>query len=398
MSEPLFEAEWNQARECVLNAARLATRSDVALPQAHGRVLAQDITALADMPPFHASRIDGWAVAGPGPWTVVGDSRAGMISVIELNSGECLHIATGAALPTGTTACLKDEESACSDDNIVTAVLGAAGLLNSEGALPDGHDIRPAGYEARAGEILISRGTRLTPALVGVIAGAGHNTVTVFDQVTVDIVIFGDELLDEGPSRDGKVRDSLGPQLPLWLDTLGARTLNVTRVEDTLEAHVAAIAASRADLIITTGGTAAGPVDHLHQAIVECDGELLIDAVLVRPGYHQLFASLPQRHLIGLPGNPQSAVIGLLSLADTFIRGCYGQGLRPLAQRTITQAAKAPQRELKFVLCRETVAGVEPVEHVDSSMLRGFVEADGYALVPAGGVAAGTHVQWLPLP
>ena len=397
MGEPLFEAQWQEARDVALQSAPIRPTHDISLHDACGRVLANDIAALADLPPFHASRIDGWAVSGPGPWLIVGDSRAGMISSAPLHAGECIHIATGAALPTGTTACLKDEES-IHDDERVSATFGAADLLDDNGALPSGHDIRPAGYEARIGEVLITRGTRLTPALIGVIAGAGHDTVSVCEQVTVDILIFGDELLDDGPSRDGKVRDSLGPQLPHWINTLGARVLNVTRVQDTLEAHVTAISQSRADLIITTGGTAAGPVDHLHQAIIDCDGELLIDAVLVRPGYHQLFAALPQRHLIGLPGNPQSAVIGLLSLADAFMRGSYGQPLPQLSERIIASATKAPAREVKFVLCRQTSTGVEPVEHVDSSMLRGFVQADGYAIVPAGGVSAGAPVAWLPLP
>lgn len=393
----VFEVGWHEARGIAAAAASPAATESVPVADAHGRVLASDVTALSHMPPFAASRIDGWAVSGPGPWLVVGDSRAGDLPTTMLAPGQCAHIATGAQLPDGATACLKDEESELREGR-VSPIGGAVGILTDSGCLPEGHDVRPRGYEAAAGEVLVPAGTTLTPGAVGVIAGAGHDVIDVFQRITIDVLVFGDELLDTGPSRDGKVRDSLGPQLPGWISHIGARVLATTRVEDTLESHVAAISSSTADLIITTGGTAAGPVDYLHQAIADCGGTLLVDAVLVRPGYHQLLASLPGRHLIGLPGNPQSAVIGLLTLADALVRGSYGLPPRPLERRIVARDISAPGREVRLAMCRVTDRGVEPVAHVDSSMLRGFVEADGYAVIPPGGIAAGGKVEWLPLP
>ena len=392
-----FEASWDQARELVHNVARIQPSVEVVVANAHGFVLAQDIHALADMPPFAASRIDGWAVSGPGPWRNVGDARAGHESSVTLAHGECIHIATGAVMPPGATACLKDEESALVGD-LVSAAEGALGILEADGSLPNMHDVRPVGYEARNGELLIAAHTTLSPALVGLTAGAGHDTLRVFTKPTVDVIIFGDELLDDGPSRDGKVRDSLGPQLSGWISFLGADLNSVNRAEDTLDAHVSAINRSTADIIVTTGGTAAGPVDHLHRAINECGGDLLVDAVLVRPGYHQLFAQLTSQVLIGLPGNPQSAVIGLLSLGAAHIAGMYGQPIPELPTRTVSRAIRAPRHEIKFTLCKESAEHVTPVEHVDSSMLRGFAQADGYAIVPAGGVIEGAIVRWLALP
>ncbi len=396
MSEGLFEAQWDEARSIVHGLAPRVDAETAALESAVGRIVAMDVLALGDMPPFAASRIDGWAVAGSGPWTVIGDVTAGHDSDVTLEPGQCTHIATGAVLPVGATGCLKDEESLL-DDNIVAAAHGAVGIL-IDGALPDQHDVRPSGYEAREGDVLVRRGTRITPGIIGVIAGGGHDNVSVYRQVTVDVLVFGDELLTSGPSRDGKVRDSLGPQLPAWIHQLGARLLNVTHVEDTLEAHTNAIKNSVADLIITTGGTAAGPVDHLHQAIVDCDGEFVIDAVLVRPGYHQLFAKLPGQFLLGLPGNPQSAIIGILTLGDVFLRGAVDQPLPELPTVEMAGKAKAPPREIRLALCTLNDRQAQPVEHLDSSMLRGFVAADGYALVPAGGAEAGDLVRWLNLP
>jgi molybdopterin molybdotransferase len=392
----VFEAQWDQAREIVHAAPTLQGTEQVELSESIGRVLAQDILALSDMPPFAAARIDGWAVNGPGPWILIGDITAGHDSINRIAPGECAHIATGAAIPAGVTACLKDEESSV-NGNVVTAQFGAQDLL-VDNCLPVGHDIRPVGYEGKSGEKIISRGARITPAIVGVLATCGYDSVDVYSRITIDVLVFGDELVTQGSSRDGKVRDSLGPQLPAWCDHLGAHLQSVTLIQDTLEAHVSAIRNSTANLIVTTGGTAAGPVDHLHQAIVECGGSLLVDAVLVRPGYHQLFAQIGQQYLLGLPGNPQSAIIGLLSLGSAFISGSQQVALPNLPLFPGGAELNAPAKELRMTLGTVKDQSVHPVEHLDSSMLRGFVDAQGYALVPAGGVKAGQMVRWLKLP
>ena len=396
MQDTIFEANWDQAREIVHSHATRLGSETVAIDDCHGRVLAESIVALSDMPPFAAARVDGWAVSGAGPWTSLGDVTAGHEGFPSINPGQCVHIATGAVVPSGTTACLKDEESLL-DNGQVSAHLGAVDILVND-ALPEGHDIRPVGFEAHAGEVVVAHGTRVTPGIVGIIAAAGHDSVKVFRRITIDVIVFGDELLKSGTSRDGKVRDSLGPQLPAWINYLGAQLLSVTHVQDTLEAHIKAIQNSTADLIITTGGTAAGPVDHLHQAIVDCDGHMLIDAVMIRPGYHQLFAELSGRFLLGLPGNPQSAIIGLLSLGLAFIDGAQDRPLPDLSRFPAGCAIKAPSHEIRMALCTLEGQAVFPVEHLDSSMLRGFSQATGYALIPPGGVVTGDLVRWLNLP
>ena len=255
-ANPEFEVSWHEARKLAHQAGNLTSTISLKLEQAGGFVLAADVVALGDMPPFAASRIDGWAVSGPGPWTRVGDALAGHEFVSQLNPGECVHIATGAVMPEGATAALKDEESSVAEQT-VSAIAGAAGILDSEGALPFFHDVRPSGYEAKSGDVLIPNGTKLTPAIIGVAAAGGHDEVTVFKKLVVDVLIFGDELLTDGPSREGKVRDSLGPQLPLWISHIGAELNEVRHIADTLPDHFAAITNSKADLIITTGGTAA---------------------------------------------------------------------------------------------------------------------------------------------
>ena len=137
----------------------------------------------------------------------------------------------------------------------------------------------------------------------------------------------------------------------------------------------------------------------IKKVIVDAGGEFIIDAVLVRPGYHQLMARIGKQFLIGLPGNPQSAVIGLLSLATSLIAGTTGNALPLLQERILGTGLKGPAREVRLVLCSESGNNtVTPLDHLDSSMLRGFVKADGYAVLPAGGAESGQIVQWLDLP
>ena len=135
---------------------------------------------------------------------------------------------------------------------------------------PDGPThVRPAGEECSAGELLAPAGTVLNPALIGLAAASGHDELVVVPAPRVALVLFGDELATVGIPAPGLVRDSLGPQVPAWVARMGADVVLIERCEDTLAAHVEAIrrAAAAADVVLTTGGTAAGPVDHLHAAI-----------------------------------------------------------------------------------------------------------------------------------
>lgn len=387
MTDRLFEASWHQARAAVFNNVKPATTRRVPLSDAVGKVLAANIPALSDLPPFNASRVDGWAVAGQGPWVIIDSIHAGDVATVSLTDGQCVHIATGAALPAGTTACLRDEWSTHN---------GAKVTATHE--LSIGQDIRPAGYEAHHEEVLVQTGTRLTPGIVGLIAAAGHDAVEIYQPLTANVLIFGNELVTTGTSGNGKVRDSLGPQLPAWIESLGMNCLSVMHIHDTLDAHIEALAQSTADVIITSGGTAAGPVDFLHEAIAQRGGSLLIDAVQVRPGYHQLFAQLGDQYLIGLPGNPQSAVIGLLTLGQPLAAAAYQQPFPTWADIEVGVDMPNIGSDARLVLVRIENRQAHPVEFLDSSMLRGFVAADGYCLIPPGGICAGELTEYCPLP
>lgn len=377
---------WDLARELAHAAGRPLPVEAVPLPDADGRTLAVDIVAGTDLPAFASSAMDGWATHGDGPWRVVGRVLAGQSSA-PLEPATAVGIATGARLPDGTTGVVRSEEG-----TIIDALLTST-------TDPRGHHIRPAGEEALRGEVLLHSGTVLAPGHLGLAAAAGADHVTVVRRPTCTLLILGDELLDTGPSRGDRVRDSLGPQLPAWLHRLGVRTDGITRVPDDQDTLVAALSAARTDLIITTGGTAAGPVDHLHTALERIGAHLVVDSVAVRPGHPMLLATLPDdRYLLGLPGNPQAAIAALLSLGQPLIARLLHRPQPRLGTTTSDAAFSAPPNATRMVLAHLGPHGAVAVKFLGSGMLRGLATADGYIIVPPGGSRPGEPLPWLPLP
>lgn len=374
------EPGWYTARTAAVASALPAETVPVAA--ADGRTLAEPAVAGSDLPAFDTSAMDGWAVAGPGPWQVVGEVLAGRAPAISLSPGQAVVIATGAAVPTGTTAILRTEHAVSTEP------------LTGD-ARPD--DIRPAGQECRAGEELAAAGTVVSPALIGLLCAAGLDSVSVRRIPTVAVVLFGDELVDSGVAGPGQVRDALGPQLPGWVRRLGAEVVSVTRAEDTLAAHVRRIREARADIVVTTGGTAAGPVDHLHTAVAQVGGQWVVDSVAVRPGHPMALARLGDGWLLALPGNPQSAIVALLSLGKPLVESMLGRWDPALPVVILGSAAQAPPHEHRLLACR-LAEQAHPVAHLGSAMLRGLAAADGFAVLPPGGADAGQQVAWLALP
>ncbi|MFD9880340.1 molybdopterin-binding protein [Streptomyces alboflavus] len=367
------------------------------LPQTLGRTLSTPLTALTDLPSFDTSAMDGWAVAGPGPWGVLAEGiLAGQGSPEPLGDGEAVRIATGARIPRDTTAVIRSEHGH----------VDGKGRLHAQREVVPGQDIRPRGQECRAGERLLPSGTLVTPAVLGLAAAAGYDTLYVAARPRVEILVLGDELLTKGLPQDGLIRDALGPMLPPWVRALGAEVTAVRRLGDDAEALYEALATSTAEVLVTTGGTASGPVDHVHPTLRRLGAELLVDGVAVRPGHPMLLARLAStaegkggaRHLVGLPGNPLAAVSGLLTLAEPLLRG--------LASRPAAEPYTAPLRadvhghphdtRLVPVVLRGEHA--VPLHYNGPAMLRGIAVADGLAVIPPGGARRGRELEILDLP
>ncbi|MCX4865943.1 molybdopterin-binding protein [Streptomyces sp. NBC_01369] len=419
------------ARAIGIRAGRLP------LGQALGHVLAEPLVALTDLPPFDTSAMDGWVVSGPGPWNVrevagaearagAGSNRdlgilAGRSAPATLPDGDAVRIATGARIPADANAVIRSEHA---------RVDRATGLLHAEHQVLPGQDIRPRGQECRAGDRLMPAGALVTPAVLGLAAAAGYDTLVVVPRPRVDVLVLGDELLTGGLPHDGLIRDALGPMIGPWLRALGAEVSAPQRLGDDAAALRHALTTSDADLVITTGGTAAGPVDHVHPVLAEIGAELLVDGVAVRPGHPMLLARLKKDeggpYLVGLPGNPLAAVSGLLTLAEPLLRGLAGREpeapyrvavrddvhghphdtrLVPVVHRA---GSTADGRSISgYGSGGEGIGGagtgsgaeyVVPLRYNGPAMLRGIAAADGLAVVPPGGVRSGTEVEILDLP
>jgi molybdopterin molybdotransferase len=395
--------DWASAVTAAWAAGRAAAPDPVALSLADAdqHVLADPLVARTDLPAFPTSSVDGWAVRGAGPWRVAGRVLAGQEAPPLTADGGCVEIATGAMVPAGTTAIVRVEESTTGQDGRIS------------GRPRDKREWREPGEEAAAGEELAASGTPVTPGVAGLAASCGYDDLVVRPRPRTEVLVFGDELLASGLPGAGRVRDALGPQVPAWLRRMGATVDNpaVGPGVDTLEAHLAAISSTLdkgADLICTTGGTMHGPVDHLHPALAELGASYVTDTVAVRPGFPMLLATLPAAGgrttlLAGLPGNPQSAVVALVSLVAPALAGWLGRP-RPAVDLLPRVCLAAPiagrGRDTHLALVRREPDGTaHPLPHAGSAMLRGLARATGFALIaPGTDAGVGDEVPLVPLP
>ncbi|MGW8691651.1 molybdopterin molybdotransferase MoeA [[Kitasatospora] papulosa] len=386
---------WHAARALAERLGRAAplTAHRLPLDRALGHVLAEAVVALTDLPSFDTSAMDGWAVAGPGPWTVKeGEGLlAGRGSTEPLPDGQASRIATGARLPADATAVIRSEHAHCDE---------AKRLLYAGREVVQGQDIRPRGQECRSGDELLPAGTVVTPPVLGLAAAAGYDALVAVPRPRVDVFVLGDELLTAGLPHDGLIRDALGPMLAPWLRALGAEVAEPRRLGDEAGALRQALVSSDADLILTTGGTAAGPVDHVHPVLAEIGADLLVDGVAVRPGHPMLLARLAEGGpcLVGLPGNPLAAVSGLLTLAEPLLRGIAGRPAQDRYRAPVPQEVHGHPHDTRLIPVVHREDSVVPLHYNGPAMLRGIAAADGLAVVPPGGVRSGTEVEILDLP
>jgi molybdopterin molybdotransferase len=382
-------SSWSRARAAAHAAVGPVAPRVLAVEAVAGSVLAVDALALADLPAADSSAMDGWAVAGDPPWRI-GPGAAGTTAGAVLAgdvpaarpAGTAVVIATGAAVPEGAGV-LRREHGRRDGDLLVPTVPWdpAAGRV----------DIRPRAGECARGEVVLPAGTVLTPAGVGLLAAAGLDRVAV-RRPAVDVLVLGDELVTAGVPGDGRVRDALGPLLAAWLGVAAGSRESVADTRDDLEA---ALDAARGDIVVTTGSTARGPVDHLHTVLADRGARLVVDGVDVRPGHPMLLALLADgRPLVGLPGNPLAAFSGMLTLLEPVLAALRGLGLPPTQRLTLGADVSAGETATRLVPV--DLEG-RPVLFAGPAMLRGLAGADRMAVVPPGGARSGDDVEGLSL-
>ena len=383
----LIEGSWDDARAIATKSFSRLTKERLPVAACIGRTLSNDARALVDLPTYATSAMDGYAVAGTGPWQIVGEVKAGLPMKDALVAGQAVGIATGAVIPENTFGVIRWEVAQVDGKQLTGAVL-------------KNQDIRPPAHECTAGDVIIDAGTVLNPAMVGLLAAAGFDEIDVVVQPRVALVLLGDEIQLSGIPRDGLVRDALGPQLPGWLVAMGAQIISTQYISDEFDLVVSALkdACATADIVVTTGGTAQGPRDYLHGALAAIDAQILIDTVKVRPGHPMLLAQSGSTAILGLPGNPQSAVVALASLGQPVIASQLGQDLQKLAVVTTASELTAPEDFTRLVIGNLIDGHFHVAPYLGSAMLRGLAHSQGFAIVTKPFTAVGESVRWLDLP
>ena len=404
---------WEEARKAAYAAGRPLPFETVPLAEALGHTLASDAVALQPVPHYASSAMDGWAVAGPEPWTIVvpePDPEPWQIHKESgrrpLQSGEAVSILTGGLVPAGAEAILRTE-------NGILEAGEPAVLRRASSAREDeprlGEHIRPAGEEAAAGETTIAAGTVLNPAHIALAAVCGHDTLPVLRSPRVSLLFTGDEVIEAGLPESGQVRDTFGPQLPQLVEMLGGRVDAVRRLPDRLEDVIAALstdavdetslAMSSGDVLVTTGGTGISDADHLRRALEAVDAELVIDGIAMRPGHPTILARLQDgRFVVALPGNPLAAMMAVFTVLQPLLEGLRGAAAaREFHVLAGVDVAPLPGRT-RLVPCRIQDGRALPSQYFRSGMLRGLAEADAIMVLPEAGCAADQPVSALPLP
>jgi molybdopterin molybdotransferase len=369
----------------------------VALPDAPGRVLAEDVVAARDQPPFRASAMDGWAVRRadtPGTLEIVGESAAGHGYAGAVAAGQAVRIFTGAAVPDDCDAVIIQEDAEREGDRV-----------RAPEAKPNGN-IRPAGGDFTAGAALLGRGERIDAWRLSLAASAGRAELSVYARPRVAVLSTGEEIV-EAPAAPGpfQIYNSGTPALMAMVAAWGASPVRARPVRDDLQATVAAIRAAEADLIVTIGGASVGDHDLVRAAAGELGLQLKVSSVAVRPGKPTFFGVLADgRRLLGLPGNPASAFVCAELFLKPIIAAYQGAPTEPrmISARLETALPANGPRE-HWMRARLSFAGggvtVQPFRDQDSSLITVFAVADALLRRPAGAPAAeaGEVVEVLPL-
>jgi molybdopterin molybdotransferase len=354
----------------------------VPLESAFGRVLAEDVYADREVPPFPRATMDGYACRRedlPGPLEVLETIPAGKVPTRAVGRGQCSKIMTGAMVPEGAD-CVIMKEYVKSRHN---------GLIHFTAGKTDTH-IDARGQDVKKGDLLLQKGTRLTSGQIGIIASTGKIQVNVSQLLNIGILATGSELVEPGQRPEGaQIRNSNGHQLAAQVRNAGHRATYLGIVEDHRETLSDAIqnAMAQVDLLLLTGGASAGELDLVPGVLQELGFQLEFDQVAMQPGKPVCFGHMDGQACFGLSGNPVSSFVQFELLVRPYLNACSGE--TPVNRRIRIRLEKGYRRNRAdrqfFLPVSFTEMGTcEPVAYHGSGHLYALEKAMGFAEIPAG--------------
>ena len=383
----------DQAWAIIAGAVGPLAAETIPLVDAAGRVLATPVTAAFDSPRTAVSTMDGYAVRDrDGPTLrLIGTSAAGAKVTESVGVGEAVRVFTGAALPEGATRVIIQEHVTADADRITIDQSSPATFVRRQAS------------DFAAGDEVVAAGSLLTPGALVAGAGAGASSVSVTRRPCVLTIATGDELVPVGAPLDADhIPDSLAPGLSAMIAAMGATMLGHQLIGDDRPALEAAAtsAVARCDLVVVTGGASVGARDHAKAMFAPLGLELLFSKVAIKPGKPVWLGRVGDTWVMGLPGNPSSAMVTARLLLAPLVARLLGQLVpAPIDWLTLPLATPLPATDDRETFIRATLStdGLTPLANQDSGGQRALGIARWLIRCPAGQgpLAPGTAVQAL---
>lgn len=396
------------ARATVLSHCPPLLAEDVSLWDVLGRQLAQDIVAPHDVPPFRNSAMDGYAVrvedvqqaspAQPTFLTIVGEVAAGAMPTAPLAAGQAMRVMTGAPVPDGATAVVRFEETS---EAWAAEMRPPVGTVAIEAAVSRWDNVRHAGEDMQAGAMVLTAGTTIRPAHIGVLASLGYGRVAVTRRPRVAVLATGDELVPaEAPLTPGKIRNANEYTLAALVSEAGGVPIPLGIAPDNPTALAAKLRdglAQGVELFLTSAGVSVGDYDVVKD-VLAAEGEMTFWQVAIKPGRPMAFGQLGRTGhtipLIGLPGNPVAAMVAFHVFAAPAIRQMAGRTpLHPTLRATLAEAVTNRGARQHYMRAQtwQDEAGAwrvttrsSDVQVQGAGILTSMVWANCFAIVPEG--------------
>jgi molybdopterin molybdotransferase len=381
----------DDARDRILSRIEALSPVELPLRESHGCVLAEAAVATNDVPSFASSAMDGFALRAretiratpdrPAAFTIAGEVAMGQPAQVAVSAGGAVRIPTGGVVPDGADCIVPIENCVVEEDRVL--VLGAS---------EPGRYVRPAGEDARTGDVLVPAGRRLLAPDLGFLAAAGCGSVWVRPRPHVAIFSTGDELVEAGVrASEGQVPDANSVTLSGAIRETGAHPLPSSTLSDDPKSLRDAMGslAGVADAVVASGGVSVGALDPVRRAFAD-SREVDLYRVAMQPGMPQAFGMVNERPFFGLPGNPGSVFVSF----EVFVRPALMKmmGRRSLFRPQLTVRLEAdiagPREKAVFarVLVRSGADGLVAVTTGSgrSNLLGTASRANGLAIIPAG--------------